>query len=451
MAAYFQCAALNVSDNQQCLEEATTQSDLFGLFHARLAAAPPAYFANSKEAKAREDQKRQDELLNKIPQERLNTEDEGVRTDDSDFDPIEDVLDDKCNNFIALFQRFLWMTVPETASKITEYDSEAATASTMVDVEEVLKEVVAPLMEKSEVACTDLVDNPVLLVTVEDASADEGETAGMDNQPAKPSHSKDRKLKPRGNAALRSLSQRFLVPDLSLHHYLIQKALRLPEENRSQLAKRLRKNGDSDRDRRETRHWLKNDTDYNLRIVSGILASSIDSPVIHHKFLANERIPAAELQDLCQKIEYPGLQDMRYACANLFHPDQEEEYKKNRQVNSREVGLVTERNRDIAGRRTLAGRRRGADPPNTWISKRELAKAAMSKANLNNAIIGEDSGGPVNFGDTGNDKPVANDKIQIKFCGIYIWNNSSGNLVPFSDSGQPAKDCTTSRQGNEPG
>jgi len=434
-----------------------------------------------KEAKDKENQKRQDEFLDQVHKER-QAETENEETDDPDFDPIEDVLEDNRGNFIALFHRFLWMAEQENASEnIGSVDNEKTTESAPVDAE-----IKTPLIEGLETgsSTTEGVE-PGLSGMMEAGLDDGGAKAELENpitETAKPSHSKKKKGKSKkgGKKAskpkIATNEEKTAVSSQTLKLALASgpaiEVGRGKQNTESKQKVEIDKNHIETRE--ETLQRLKLGSEYSSSSFAGRLVGSIDNPVMQtrthtydddeieqllnelaeikhllfcrlllghasllpaalradsvEEFLADENIPAADLRDLCLKMEFPSLQDIRDACADLFRSD-DEEGDNTEETEVGELSIVKEDSEDrfesADEPRIFKKQPQKGELPEKWISKREQAKAsANSDKNLVKALEQGEEGTAVNFGKLQNG-PISR-KIRVKVCGRYIWNYPSG-------------------------
>ena len=119
----------------------------------------------------------------------------------------------------------------------------------------------------------------------------------------------------------------------------------------------------------------------------------------------------SDLRDLCLKMEQPGLQELRDACADLSRHDEEE------QVEDEDEGerLAPQLTRHPTFPK-LAG-----SVPKTWNLKREQKLRKRREATME-----LDSGASfVDFGSIDDERQYRIKKIRVKTCGRYIYNYPS--------------------------
>ena len=219
---------------------------------------------------------------------------------------------------------------------------------------------------------------------------------------------------------------------------------------------------------------LKNGTDYNLDEVVGVMVGgTIENPVIATKtitypedeiegllaevteikhllfcrlllghaallpaalradsveaFLNDPEVTELALRDLCLKMERPGLQEIRDACADLFRSEEEEEDNE----------LADEE--DLVNEDEAAGcpyddmmwkpeKPKGA-LPDKWLSKREKARNKMPNMPTREELLGGSEGTIIDFGEIKDDGKFHKKMIRVKICGRTIWNYPSNKAM----------------------
>ena len=151
-------------------------------------------------------------------------------------------------------------------------------------------------------------------------------------------------------------------------------------------------------------------------------------PTPSEEFLADEEVTASDLRDLCLKMESPGLQEIRDACADLFRSEDEEDDVEPIPI---AVGEETKKpNDDLPNDMMVKIRRRKGDLPETWISQRERRKETKDpKQSFIEAFGQGDQGTAVDFGEIYDNKDFQKKKIRIKICGRSIWNYPSDKAM----------------------
>lgn len=146
------------------------------------------------------------------------------------------------------------------------------------------------------------------------------------------------------------------------------------------------------------------------------------------EFLANPDVSGSALRDVCLKMDSPGLQEIRDACADLFRTEGPEE-------EDTPMGDVEEEeNADVESfRRMFKWPKQKGDLPDKWVSKREKAKAekaaekeAMGAPDVE-ALFGNVGSKAIDFGST--QQTTTQKKVRVKICGRTIWNYPSDKAL----------------------
>ncbi|EHK97021.1 hypothetical protein M7I_7276 [Glarea lozoyensis 74030] len=144
------------------------------------------------------------------------------------------------------------------------------------------------------------------------------------------------------------------------------------------------------------------------------------------EFLSDEEVTPAALRDLCLKMESPGLQEIRDACADLFRADEEED--------DEPKPVKPESPKDeLAYLNGWGGKRPGA-LPDKWISKRDKIaakkeeRAASGKGTSVDEALGTMGGGMIDFGQS-EQETLEQQKIKVNICGRSIWNYPSSKAM----------------------
>jgi len=118
-------------------------------------------------------------------------------------------------------------------------------------------------------------------------------------------------------------------------------------------------------------------------------------------FLSDRKVMEAALRDICLKMEHPGLQAIRDACADLFRGNEEEN------VDSQSKKAFDDNDSDDDDLIWKPKPRKGA-LPEKWVPKREKQKekagwaSEQQKDEFHDIAFGiGDSGGIVEFGEIG--------------------------------------------------
>ncbi|KAL0258469.1 hypothetical protein SLS55_005962 [Diplodia seriata] len=361
--------------------------------------------ARMRELRHREEQRREDDFLNKALEERAKMD-----QDDEDWDPIEDSVEDERGSYIDLLRLFLWQETARDVLK-TETNGDAKVDRT-------------PLKNIGNAATP---------------------TNGADETAADAPKSKAAKKRARQKAAKANDPQQEAPKPGEIH-----------VENRDDVRQRLREGQKMERGPGwKLRGTVENPTaiedrmppvpddeiDVLLSQVTEIKQLLFCRLVLGHaallpaalransieEFLADDEVTNIDLRDLCLEMEQPALQQLRDACADLERSeDEEDDDESNTQVT---------RPRDLRFHIV-----RAQAIPRKYQTKREKAlKDARQKT------FGTEAGTLVDFGDIDDQGQYNVKKIRVKVCGKYIYNYPSekamsrGGWLQFSVI---AKDCS---------
>ncbi|KAB2572944.1 hypothetical protein DBV05_g8399 [Lasiodiplodia theobromae] len=363
--------------------------------------------ARMRELRKREEEKRQDDFLDKAWEERAKNE---TDMSDEDWDPIEDSVEDERGNYIDLLRLFLWQ---ETARDVIS-DREAKSAE----------------------------ENRTPLKNIENTAAP---SEGAAEKAADAPKSKAAKKRARQKAAKANEPQQEGPKPGEVH-----------VENKDDVRRRLREGQKVERGPGwKLRGTVENPTAIEDRMppvpddeIDSLLSQITEIKqllfcrlVLGHaallpialrsnsidEFLADDEVTNTDLRDLCLEMEQPGLQQLRDACADLERGENEED----------------DDEKDTTVARPRSYRYHITRPnaiPRSYQTKREKAlKDKRDKA------IGAGAGAMVDFGDIDDRGQYHIKKIRVKVCGKYIYNYPSekamsrGGWLQFSIM---AKDCT---------
>jgi hypothetical protein len=148
-------------------------------------------------------------------------------------------------------------------------------------------------------------------------------------------------------------------------------------------------------------------------------------------FLSDPEVTESALRDLCLKMERPGLQEIRDACADLFRSENEE--ADNELPNDEDINEETgdaEDDSDFDMMILKPEKPKGA-LPDTWLSKREKARDKMPNMPSSEELLGgKGRGGTVvDFGEIKDDGKFQKKMIRVEICGQTIWNYPSSKAM----------------------
>ncbi|KAK0102680.1 hypothetical protein ONS95_006282 [Cadophora gregata] len=375
-----------------------------------------------RDLKRKEEAKRQDAYLDQIYRERIaekarNGEAHGGAEDENemDWDPIEDVLDDNRGSYIDLIQNFLWMAVLDDR------------------VDDLVQQENTPPATPAE-------EPPTPVETSQEPATP---------QPIKPSHS-SKKAKAKKKKS-QTPSKKPSSPEAQS-----QKPDKTLIESKSEMYERLTQGVDFESSRvkgmriagtienpvitTKTITFPEDETARLLSEISEIKNLLFCRLVLGHaallpaalransveEFLADEEVTASALRDLCLKMENPGLQETRDACADLFRADEEPEEEDVDIVMADEGVKEADEYDDIFKPKKGKGAL-----PDKWLPKRDVKKAipVMGAPNVTyDTMVCSTEGGAVSFGKV-EDNKTPRKKIRVKICGRSIWNYPSDKAM----------------------
>jgi hypothetical protein len=228
--------------------------------------------------------------------------------------------------------------------------------------------------------------------------------------------------------------------------------------------------------REEMYDRLKNGTDYNLDEVVGVMVGgTMENPVIAKKtitypddeierllaevseirhllfcrlllghaallpaalsadsveaFLNDQEVTELALRDLCLKMEHPGLQEIRDACADLFRSEEEEEDNELSDEEDIVDDVHDDTDHPYEDFMMLKPEKPKGALPDKWLSKREKARDKMPNMPTREDMLGGSEGGFIDFGETKDDGKFHKNMIRVKICGRTIWNYPSNNAM----------------------
>jgi len=251
-----------------------------------------------REMKAQEDVKRQEEYLNQAYLASLSEEEEEAR-----WDPIEDVVMNDRGNYVDLIQYFLMLKDDDVESakpeEATPNNSDRTEAETVNDMTTQEKKTPKKKSKKTK----------------------SGTSSSMEEGKGQDQDSKSHQIVMETGSQLRQ-RLRDGVEFTEAKGILVKGTIRNPIE----ISNRTAPFPDDEievllREIAEVKHLLfcRLLLAHADLLPAAIRASSVED------FLNDSEVAAADLRDLCLKMEKPGLEEVRDACADLFRNDGENE------------------------------------------------------------------------------------------------------------------------------
>lgn len=356
-----------------------------------------------KELRAKEEAQRQDRFLEEVYNERMAMQED---LDDENWDPIDDVVNNERGNFVDLIRHFLW----QDASIKPEHEEPGEEGS----MESSTSQVQEPAHSESAT------ENRLVATTRPSKTSKRKEKAKIGPGQAPAEQEKDTGAKSETKEEMR----RRLKEGSELKHEYgpVALLLRGTIENPLELQTKTVSLPDDEINRLlaeiyEIKHLIfcRLLLSYASLLPAALRADSVD------EFLNNKEIPYADLRDLCRKMEDPGLQEIRDACADLARNEEED---------SDGEGDVSE-DEDKSGNRKLKVRDmfRPRKLPRSWVSKRErqLKKHRKARGRLKEQsdALGDEVGAFIDFGAFDDEDQYKAKKMRIKVCGRSIYNYRS--------------------------
>ncbi|KAH0184924.1 hypothetical protein KCV03_g8576, partial [Aureobasidium melanogenum] len=391
--------------------------------------------ARMDKLRQKEDEKRQAEYLDKVWEERnkfeadLTADGEGGE----EWDPIEDVVEDERGSYIDLIRRFLWLAEPITASSDEPTSPKPAAAAASASK----KENEIPEAANKQSPANDSATSQALVETSKSKSARKKARQKAKAQEdksalplairtildtAKPGEvhietPEEVRTRLREGQTMNGVLQTFDPEDPANTQFLTDKTFPLADDEIDTLMQQIP----------DIKQLLfcRLLLGYASLLPAALRAENVDD------FLADSSVTNAELRDLCLKMEQPGLQQLRDACADLGREDEELDDEDTTPATSAEAP---------AGRTRFTSR--PMYPVKNVKTKREKELKEKRERTMPDNM---DSTTFVDFGDVDDQQQYRIKKIRVKVCGRFIYNYPSekamsrGGWLQFSVI---AKDCS---------
>ncbi|KAL8868386.1 MAG: hypothetical protein Q9198_008195 [Flavoplaca austrocitrina] len=352
--------------------------------------------ARMKELRAKEDLKRQEAYLDEAYNARLSKEEQ-----EAQWDPIEDVIEDERGNYIDLIKHILLLTesveddAPKTKSSNNGIQAEETDA--------IPSTIAAKKSKKSKLKTRTNGDSTPLS--------------------AKSTHDTRSQVRERLRSGIKlSYATGFHVAgtiDSPVETH--DKTAPVPEDEIDQLLT----------DMAEIKHLLfcRLLLSHAAVLPAAIRASSVD------EFLNDKEVTDTDLRDLALKLDNPGLQEIRDACADLGRGKEEEDDVYEEPEEETEVRKVDEKLKKLGLGNNLYKR---GGLPEKWAPEREkqVTKNKQSRQGIVNALsdMWKEKEEPrsqtlIDFGEINDENKFKSKKIRVRVCGKYIYNYPSEKAV----------------------
>ena len=356
-----------------------------------------------RDLRAREDAKRSEAYLEEAYKERMSEEEE-----DAHWDPIEDVIEDERGNYVDLIKHILLMTEDISGDQETK-DPE-------------------PAPNRDAEAPPSIVSNAPKSSKKAKKSKQKALTNGSDRPlPDKAAHDTASQVRRRLKEGVKlSYSGGMHVAGTIDNPFeLKDKTAPFPDEEIDQLL----------RDMAEVKHLLF------CRLLlahATVLPAAIKADSVE-EFLNNKKVTDTDLRDLAIKMDNPGLQEIRDACADLGRGEEEDDdadsgraEEDDHDMDKVVAKMKTARLSEDTERFRQKKIRQNRKVPESWAPERE--KQAQHHELLQQRF--EDQSNPEDKGKTWIDFGVVDDegkfnsrKMRVKICGRYIYNYHSEKAI----------------------
>lgn len=368
--------------------------------------------ARMEKLRQKENEKRQSEYLEKVWEERnkfeaeLTAEGEGGE----EWDPIEDVVEDERGSYIDLIRRFLWLAEPITASSDELTSPKPATAGASSSK----KENETPEAANKQSPAKDTTTSQALVETNKSKNARKKarqKAKALEEKSAVPlairtaqdtskpgevhiETPEEVRTRLREGQTMNGVLQTFDPEDPSNPQFLTDKTFPLADDEIDTLMQQIP----------DIKQLLfcRLLLGYASLLPAALRAENVD------EFLADPSVTNAELRDLCLKMEQPGLQQLRDACADLGREDEEPDEEDTAPAASAEAP---------AGRTKFTSR--PMYPVKNVKTKREKELKEKRERTMPDNM---DSTTFVDFGDVDDQQQYRIKKIRVKVCGRFIYN-----------------------------
>ena len=356
------------------------------------------------ELKAKENIKRQVAFLDQAHRERLESE-----ADESEWDPIEEVIENQRGNYIDLIRHILLLTESVDAPETSKDAGTPETSANGTNQQQSVAGSTEPKMNKKERKQKLKTEEKEIEASIPDKSAHD--TKSQVRQ----------RLKEGIELAWAPGSQ--ISGTIENPIQLKDKTASFSEEEVDRLLDEMA----------GVKHLLfcRLLLSHATLLPIALKADSID------EVLNDEDVSEVDLRDLCLKLDDPGLQAIRDACADLGRRDEDspdEDDQAHEDDSDSERDFRKRQNRHGLGmfrRKELKA----------WAPKRE--KEIESGTRKRQSLVEQTRGIPglqtagveptmIDFGDVDDKGDFKSRKIRVKVCGRYIYNYPSESAVTRS-------------------
>ena len=355
-----------------------------------------------RDLRAKEDAKRSEAFLEEAYKERMSEEEENAH-----WDPIEDVIEDERGNYIDLIKHILLMTDDTSGNQETNGPNSASIGS--ADAEPSTESKAPRVSKKAR------------------KSKQKAVTNDPDRHlPDKAAHDTASQVRHRlkEGVKLSYAGGMHIAGTIDNPVQLKDRTAPYPDEEIDQLLQ----------DMAEVKHLLF------CRLLlahATVLPAAIDANNVEN-FLNNKDVTDADLRDLAIKMDTPGLQEIRDACADLGRGEEEDNEdasgsaKEDCEVDKLAAEMRRTRVFEEMKRFQRKNTRQNKQLPETWAPEREKQTHyhKMLQQRFEGQSIPEDKGKTwIDFGELDDEGKSKSKKLRVKVCGRYIYNYPSEKAI----------------------
>ena len=350
-----------------------------------------------RDLRAKEDAKRSEAFLEEAYKERMSKEEE-----DAHWDPIDDVIEDERGNYVDLIKHILLMT--EDTSGVQEMSAPDQAPNGNNEAELYVEPNAPKSSKKAKKSKQKAPDQPL---------------------PDKAAHDTASQVRHRlkQGVKLSYSSGMHVAGTIDNPVELKDRTAPFPDEEIDMLL----------RDMAEVKHLLfcRLLLAHATVLPAAVKANSVED------FLNNKEVTDTDLRDLAIKMDSPGLQEIRDACADLGRGEEEDDdegdgAEEDSEIEELEGKVRKTRIFENIKRFRQKKTRQNQKLPETWAPEREKQTQhhKMLQQRFEDQSNPEDKGKTwIDFGDVDDDGKFKSKKLRIKVCGRYIYNYPSEKAI----------------------
>jgi hypothetical protein len=347
---------------------------------------------HQRETRLKEDKKREEEFLEQVHAQRLS---EMSEEEQDKWDPIQDVYGYEKDNYIDLIKFFLMLEDGEQSGKDETMPGrvEAGDAPTFTPAEKALSKSAKKRAKKANAEVKKMADPALQTAEGRGPNVIEMETKQQMSERLRNSVKFERSKGwvMGGSGPLGIDITTPVIPDDEIEQLLGEVA-----EIKNFLFCRL------------------------ILSQATLLPVALETDNIEN-FLNRSEVTREHLRDLCLKLERPGLQDVRDACADFVREKEGIEEESVDIIDSDDADEKKEEGHKPTKHRLIPRHRDGL--PDKYLTKRE--KAAKKAKQQQPKLYDADEGGILDFGKINDESQYSSKRTRIKVCGRYMYNYPS--------------------------